>query len=564
MKLTKLIKIFPLYARSIRYLRPRQIAYFILRRGLNFAAIEEAKTKITLRPGAGMVTPLRGDIFSATEDEYCFLNRSKFFVGGRIDWASLEMPKLWRYNLHYFDFILDVNRSLDGKINLVSSWIENNPPGAGDGWEPYTVSLRIVNWIKLFLQPEFQQHIRKKWLSSLFHQVTWLERNIEYHILANHYLKNGKTLFFAGMYFDGMHAERWLKLGLKILVEESHEQILPDGGHFEKSPMYHSIVMEDYLDVLNLILSSKKSLRPEFVGLFKSKAAEGMDYLNTILMPDGNIPLFNDSAFGIAHAPDKLFKYAGRVMGYVSPRREDVLAVSQLNPSGYYIIRQAHDMMIVDCGTVGPEYQPGHAHCDTLSYELSLNGRRVIVDSGVTNYEKSHERDYARSTKAHNTVSVDGAEQSEVWGVFRVARRAYPLGSSLALTEKHCAKFEGAHDGFNRLPGKVVHRRTIEYDAAVGWTICDTLEGSGIHSMESYIHLHPDFCAEVSGNLIAVKSEGGKPVMTIEVVGATILLEKGWYFPAFGASYDNPLIVLSCKGRLPLKLKYCIRKQWLK
>ncbi len=90
-------------------------------------------------------------------------------------------------------------------------------------------------------------------------------------------------------------------------------------------------------------------------------------------------------------------------------------------------MRHLNDMMVIDCGAIGPDYQPGHAHCDTLSYELAIDGRRVIVDSGVHDYEPTQHRAYARSTPAHNTVVIDGQEQSEMWGVFRVARRARPL-----------------------------------------------------------------------------------------------------------------------------------------
>ena len=88
------------------------------------------------------------------------------------------------------------------------------------------------------------------WLKSLYEQALWLEKNIEYHLLANHYFKNGKALIFAGMYIAGQDAERWLKKGRQIIASELEEQILPDGGHFERSPMYHAMILEDCLDIL--------------------------------------------------------------------------------------------------------------------------------------------------------------------------------------------------------------------------------------------------------------------------------------------------------------------------
>ncbi|NJL17915.1 MAG: hypothetical protein HC938_12695 [Nitrospira sp.] len=174
------------------------------------------------------------------------------------------MPKLWRYNLHYFDYLHDPARSPENKGLLITDWIQHNPPDTEDAWEPYTVSLRIVNWIKFFLlqsaaNPEEgnKSFPRQQWVENLYLQAVWLEQNIEYHILANHYLKNGIALFFAGAYFQGMDADRWLKKGVQILRKELDEQFLDDGGHYERSPMYHSICVTDYLDVLNLARHSQ-------------------------------------------------------------------------------------------------------------------------------------------------------------------------------------------------------------------------------------------------------------------------------------------------------------------
>ena len=470
------------------------------------------------------------------------------------------MPKLWRYNLHYFDFLLDDARSLTRKGKLVSDWIIGNPIGKGDGWEPYTVSLRIVNWVKFFLHPQHQPDARLEWLASLYRQAAWLENNIEYHILANHYLKNGKALFFAGLFFSGDDAERWLKLGLRILVEEAEEQILADGGHFERSPMYHSIVLEDYLDVLNLISSSNLKLNLSTIGILKSKTIAALGFLHDMTMPDGEIPLFNDAAFEIARCPEKLFDYARQVIAYLRPPYGAGLAVCAKQASGYYIMRNGDDVLVADCGAIGPDYQPGHAHCDTLSYELALNGHRVIVDSGVHDYENGPERRYARSTKAHNTVAVDGIEQSEIWGVFRVARRAYPVGVSLQQLGESRARFEGGHDGYCRLPDSVIHHRSIEFDVTEGYTVCDVLKGGGAHKMESFIHLHPNFSARVKHELIEVLAADGQAIALIKVDGASIRLEQGWYFPEFGVRFKNALIVLSCEGTLPLQLSYRISK----
>ncbi|BFU91064.1 MAG: hypothetical protein NTAFB01_22510 [Nitrospira sp.] len=478
------------------------------------------------------------------------------------------MPKLWRYNLHYFDYLHDPQRSLENKCFLITDWIQHNPAGTEDAWEPYTVSLRIVNWIKFFLllnaagpEDKSERLPTCEWLDSLYQQVLWLERNIEYHILANHYLKNGVALFFAGMYFEGIDADRWLRKGLGILRDELKEQFLADGGHFERSPMYHSICLVDYLDVMNLAQNSPAAISSERADEFAGKVTTALDFLNGICLPDGAIPLFNDSAFGIAPTPHQIFDYAGRVIGYKAPSRTADLVVKAFPASGYYVGRKAGDMLIVDCGQIGPDYQPGHAHCDTLSYELAIDGRRVVVDSGVFDYEPSQERAYARSTRAHNTVMVDGEEQSEIWGVFRVARRARPIQGHIGKTGQGSVLFEGDHDGYRRLTGKPIHRRQISYDGQGSWVVTDALEGMGIHRMESFVHIHPD-CAIVESGVSSFKIEGcGEVIATIEALSVCrMTIEPGCYFPEFGLNQKNSVIVFSCSGALPLHLGYRIQK----
>src|SRR6185503_1350755 len=207
----------------------------------------------------------------------------------------------------------------------------------------------------------------------------------------------------------------------------------------------------------------------------------------------------------------------------------------------------------------GPRYQPGHAHCDTLSYELAVNGRRMIVDSGVYDYEHSRQRAYARSTRAHNTVTVDDEEQSEIWGVFRVARRARPTFGWAKMTSDDHAVFEGAHDGYTRLPGALIHRRRIEYDGHSHWLVVDRMEGTGRHRANSYIHLHPDFTADIEGRRVSIRDTAGHEWASFEMLDdGEISLEESWYYPEFGREIKNQAIVYACTGAMPLSLAYRI------
>jgi uncharacterized heparinase superfamily protein len=567
-----------LYARTLRHLCASQILYFVRRRILPSLAPRHTTGSLTLRVAIHMAAAIHPDGPIHPDSHFSFLGRAQQFESGAIGWASKGMPKLWRYNLHYFDYLQDPDRSIENKSFLISNWIEHNPQGTEDAWEPYTASLRIVNWVKFFLSlsstsiyanplengsTEGGEGTKPKpeWLESLYQQALWLERNIEYHILANHYLKNGVALFFAGVYFDGVDADRWLKKGLKILREELDEQFLADGGHYERSSMYHSICVIDYLDILNLGQNSQGALSLEDQTTFTQKITTSLNFLTEICLPDDEIPLFNDSAFGVAPSPKQIFDYAKKVIGYDAPVRPSGLTIHSHVASGYFTCRNGQDSIFIDCGDIGPDYQPGHAHCDTLSFELAINGQRVFVDSGVYDYEPSPERAYARSTKAHNTVVVDGEEQSEIWGVFRVARRAKPLQACLDQRTDGSVLFTGAHDGYTRLAGRPIHKRTMSYDGNKIWMIEDLLEGNGHHRMESYLHIHPDYHVVQTETSLQITGKNGNGVAIVESVEAgQVRVEQGWYFPEFGLKRENHVIVFSCSGEIPLGLSYRIQK----
>ncbi len=185
-----------------------------------------------------------------TSNRFRFLNEEHDLLS-QSDWNHPVRAKLWLYNLHYFD---DLNAAgacerLNWHRSLIMRWIVENPPGTGNGWEPYPLSLRIVNWIKWVLAGNA---LPQAALESLAIQSRFLAKRIEFHLLGNHLLANAKALVFAGFFFEGKEADAWGVKGLRILNRELPEQILKDGGHYERTPMYHSIILEDLLDLVNL------------------------------------------------------------------------------------------------------------------------------------------------------------------------------------------------------------------------------------------------------------------------------------------------------------------------
>jgi uncharacterized heparinase superfamily protein len=261
-------------------------------------------------------------------------------------------------------------------------------------------------------------------------------------------------------------------------------------------------------------------------------------WLGTMCHPDGDFALFNDSAFGIAPAPDELEAYAVRLGFGGKDLPPDGL--THLAESGYIRIQGRDAVLLLDVGELGPDYLPGHGHADSLSFELSLHGRRVVVDTGVSRYDPGPVRLFERGTKAHNTVVVDGEDSSEVWGSFRVARRAKPFG--LKIEERGGEiSVECAHDGYLRLPGRVVHRRRWILSAG-RLRIEDFLEGTRYRG-QSRLLLHPDVAERSGGEIVFGRRvdagewelHGGKPARWRLERGQGEF-ERAEYHPEFGVA----------------------------
>lgn len=458
-------------------------------------------------------------------------------LAGAADWNNPGYDTLWLYNLHYFDDLNaeDASTRVDWHRELLSRWVAENPFGRGVGWAPYPTSLRIINWIKWSLAGNT---LRDECLHSLAVQVRWLRRRLEYHLLGNHLFTNAKALVFAGLFFEGIEAERWLHKGMAILEKEIPEQILPDGGHFERSPMYHALAYEDMLDLCNLT-----SAYPAAFSRYQTSIArwpgviEMMGrWLAAMCHPDGEVAFFNDSAMGIAPLPARLFEYAER-LGYAVPVQKP--GTVWLKDSGYIRVEVEGAVLLVDVAPIGPDYLPGHAHADTLSYELSVAGQRVVVNTGTSRYGNSVARERQRSTAAHNTLEIDGKDSSEIWAGFRVARRARPFDVSVRETDG-LVIIEAAHDGYTRLTGRPVHRRRWALKP-YRLEVRDSV-GGGFSKAVSRIHLHPAMA--VHGNDTAGAINWQDRQIQWQSNGARVMLEETSWHPQFGVSIANQCLLL--------------------
>jgi uncharacterized heparinase superfamily protein len=495
-------------------------------------------------------------------DTFFFLNE----VGSlsEIGWDNLKREKLWRYNQHYFDDLnaVDAPDRLEWHKNLIKRWVDENPLGQGTGWEPYPISLRIVNWVKWsFAFNSLKSfELSESFNQSLATQVRWLAKRLEWHLLGNHLFANAKALVFAGLYFQGNEANAWLKSGLKIISRQVDEQVLDDGGNFERSPMYHAIFLEDLLDLINLANTFSIKIDPELIERWRKVAKKMFSWLKLMTHPDGQIALFNDAAFGVAPSLTDLEAYAARLgLDFENKENPAVLdnkhiSIHQLKESGYICLSSKNAVAFLDVAPIGPDYLPGHAHADTLSFELSIYHQRVIVNGGTSCYGLGIDRLRERETLSHSTVEINGQSSSEVWSGFRVARRAYPFDLDV-FSDSYVATIACSHDGYKRFPGKPTHRRTWEMSKNL-IEVRDIIAGPYWQAIARFI-IHPDITvSEITQGVFELKLPQGN-LITFFCKQGLPSLGQASYAPEFGkASLTNCISVSLDQGVSSIEIKW--------
>lgn len=533
------------YWNTIRYLKLIQLLARVQLFLPNLKISQANKNKINLLPSIWTRSASRNQSM-IDYNTFNFLN--EIHEISHDDWNNDKISKLWLYNLHYFDDLNAVESASrkNWHVSLINSWVKGNTPFKGNGWEPYPSSLRIVNWIKWSLNGNI---LEATWLNSLEIQVRSLCQNIEKHLLGNHIFANAKALIFAGLFFKGNEAKKWYEKGHKIIKRELEEQVLSDGGHFELSPMYHLIFLEDLLDLINI----HKAYNHECKLDIEKKVFLMFKWLKKMCHPDGEISFFNDSAIGISPSVKQIEDYAIRLKlfkpSYDFHNNE---YLTNLNDSGYSRVCYKDIVAIIDRSPIGPDYLPAHSHADTLSFEMSFFGKRVIVNSGTSLYGASLERQNQRGTQSHSTVVIDGKNSSEVWGGFRVASRARVF-ESMSNEQDGMIVLSASHDGYYRLKGKPLHNRKWEFSDQL-LVIEDNIDGKLTHDVDVIFHLHPKVQIKDFSNESILLSIANKKIQFNFEGNGLLKIEKSLYHPEFGIAVDNYKILYKLSGSLPLKL----------
>jgi heparinase II/III-like protein len=529
---------------------------------------------------------------------FTYLGRTVGFPG-RIDWEPAGLSAAWHAELAALDEVValgiaatlalnaDLRRSwFDLAMGLVREW-ESGAPRNGVGWQLGALARRIPNLIHTYVLfgPELRADPRQRGtiLESLYAQSEALAAAVPGQPADRRLVDAGRALFFAGRFFDGMEARGWLEAGTAILWAQLREQVNDDGGHVSRNPAEHARVLASYLEVLAFLQTSHDE-----VPIWARKRVKGMaDFFVRMLHPDGEIPLFHGAALGVARPARELLAVAAvvlheaglappgelpgvwahlllgeagrRVHGNL-PRRRQAVEPRALRRTGFYVLPgDPGDVMLLD-----GESPAAGGHANVFGYELSVAGARLVVSGGTNGEEPGPWSEYVASTRAHNVVAVNDAEQLATGRLPVVSETQWVVRDGLLY-------WSGVHDAFARLALdlRLRHRRRVFCLPGRFWLVCDEILGNGDARAESFVHFHPDVAVQATcqgapafhvarseaARLQVVTAGGGEVAL---VHGVEAPRPQGWYAPRPGVRRPSPVLSIGRAARLPFALAYAM------
>lgn len=533
---------------------------------------------------------------------FCFRGEPPVTFDGPVDWTNRPHGNtdwMWDLSRHLYFITLgqalwytEDTRYAQAFTDLLTDWLGRNPAGERQpNWSsPFEVACRINTWLwayYLFMGANaLDAATHLELLRGLWTHGAYLDACLELHVPNNHLLLEAKALAMLGLLLPEFRAaRRWRLRGLGILEREVERQVCPDGVHTERVPHYHRLIAGELLELLVLLEDNDLPLPPALVDNF----GRMIEFERHITRPDGRIPLFGDSAHGDAHVrfaalpggaaflgrPDLKLPHGALdemtiwLLGPDRAGRFDDLPARPPTPSrcfphgGFAVMRDGWEAdglyLAVDCGPFGDRLSPGHGHADALSLELHAHGRPQLVDSGVFSFQLGERwRNGFRGTRAHNTVMVDGQDQSILLDSWRVWRPAHVTLNDWA-SGRSFDFVDAAHDGYCRLPGGIMHRRLIFFVKSEYWVVVDLLtgmetcptEGAGRHHFEALFHLPAGAHVQLDPRT-GVAIAGGLAIAPLHRPDMAVDVTDGWVSYCSGEKKQAPVVVHTLDAEPPV------------
>jgi len=496
-----------------------------------------------------------------------------------------EIKYAWEFNRHLHlvrlaqAYLLTGDRRyLDGLADQLRSWLDQCPPCQGPNWSScLELGIRLINWFLIWRliggisSPMLRERpeLLDQWFASIYAHCAFIARHRSaYSSANNHLIGEVAGLFVAATAWPCWpEAAKWADLAQSALEREARIQFFPDGTNREQATSYQIFSSEFLL----IAAMQGDSCGRTFSADYWITLGRSADFIRSFTTSGGSVPMFGDADDGavwqLEHAGSdraKSFLDACNVAcgRSVTPTFSDsakwlhtlfgTSAVNRLVLSsgrnqfvdgGYYLFGsdfggQSEVKGIVDCGPLGYLGIAAHGHADALSVLLSVGGEECLVDPGTYSYWQDLKwRDYFRGTSAHNTLRIDGSDQSVSGGRFMWTRKANCNIESLPSSPDRF-EFVGTHDGYRRLGDPVVHRRSVKFDGdSRVLEIEDVAKGKGTHLFEQFWHFAPDIEVGLNGGNSAVIA-GKKFKIHVTFFGDSLHLDMyrgseepvlGWY-----------------------------------
>ena len=458
-----------------------------------------------------------------------------------------DIKYLWELNRHLHLVTLAQAYALSRDVRYfhviwqhLESWFAACPCRMGPNWSSaLEAAIRLINWSITWqllggaCSPLFEDaesvRFRQRWLESVYQHARFVRGHFSLHSSANnHLIGEAAGLFIAALTWPHWQSVRsWLPTAKAILEREALLQNAPDGVNREQAASYQQFV----LDFLLISLLAGKANGQSFSAAYESRIEAMLEYLCSIMDVKGNVPMFGDADDGLVvrlaqggdFSPFRSLLATGAVLfqrgdfklkaGELDDKtrwllggRADALFQAQsaaqtrlplrqaFPVGGYYILgcdfeTDREIRLIADAGPVGYRSIAAHGHADALAFTLSIGGVEFLIDPGTYAYHTQGPwRQYFRGTSAHNTVRVDGRDQSQSGGNFMWLRKAR-AGCSFWSSTPERDVFEGWQDGYTQLSDPVMHRRRIALEKSARRVVIeDTLQMAGEHEIELYFH----------------------------------------------------------------------------
>jgi uncharacterized heparinase superfamily protein len=529
---------------------------------------------------------------AVSRGEFQFRGQPPITFGEKMDWFLQPANNTdWRWELNRHVYFVTLGRAfayssetryVQTFARLLHDWLDHNPPAVNaPNWMSVLEVAYRANawaWALTHFRAALDDESLLACLRGLWLHARYLAANLEYSSPNNHLWLESKALAMLGILFPEFRdAGGWVTVGLNVLWREVQRQILADGVHVEQATLYHRILASELAELLIVMedngLSAPVAARRALAGMLRFELA--------FLKPNGEPPLIGDSTL-----TDSYLRFNARLVGaavlrqpelaggeldeatlwLIGPARADWLlrhATERARPEsqafargGYCVMRSADRYLIFDCGPFGYPLAPGHAHCDALSFELFAAGHTWLMDPGVYSYHLGADwRRFFRSTAAHNTLVVDGQDQTRLLDDWRVGRQARARLREW-LSTPHFDFADAEHDGYMRLAEPVVHRRQILFLKPEYVIVFDQVSGVGAHQSDVYFHLAPEievYMQPATGLARLTHREGatlwlafsGPPDLRAEVVVGSVAPIQGWVSRHSGEKQAAPVLRLS-------------------